>query len=455
MLPIIKEKTLSTCNLEEFSFALKIADSEGLKETAVSEYFGTGDRYGVCESYTISEYEHRKTQYVWKEFFEKEKFELVKESNFRFLDEGPAIITNLEISEGKFIKIYQRATLFYKKEDIKIVVSIEERQNGVYIYEFSANKSINSLFEDLKKFSNEKHLFRGKKIDCNCNFLKLENISWDDVFIEDECKNVIKSNVERIFTLSPKLKKHNLPIKRGLIIYGPPGTGKTQVCKCLSKDVKCSVLYALPSDFMRDAAGVRRVCKMAQDLAPCLLIIEDIDWVAQDRTANNAGFVMDLMNQLDGLESFGDIITIGTTNALTSIEEAMKNRPGRFDRTIKIGNPEPEQIRKMIFGFTKNFVLHEKLNIDSLCNSLEGLTGAHIKDICNMAAVFAIEEESMVDDKILLKKSHFAKVITEVKNKDYSSFMKKQSQSENGPLGFAAANKNKSISDFLDEEDIY
>jgi SpoVK/Ycf46/Vps4 family AAA+-type ATPase len=393
----------------------------------------------------ISMYQHHKIQAIWHEFFAGNGWKLEFDC-FEFNSKSPPVLSTIEIDINNFIEIYKNACVFFSKNEEKICVEVDLGPKNTYFYTLYGSKKNVNIFNDLCRKSNENNIYRGKKIDCDGKFLQLDDITWDDVILSEGVKEVIVANIDEMFALHDEFKKFGLSVKRGVILHGQPGTGKTKICKCLAKDAKYSVLYALPSDFLHPN-GIKTVCEMAKDLAPCLLIIEDIDWIAQDRSRGNAPFVMELMNKIDGLESFGDIITLGTTNCLEDLEEAVKNRPGRFDRLINIGLPDKNSIAKMIIAFTRNFVLSQDVPIDTLANCCDNLTGAHIQDLCNTAAINAVKSKSTQGEKLLLKKSHFDDAIIEIKNKNYSSYM--QMQSKGHDFGFSTRNK-WSVRDFLD-----
>lgn len=446
----LKDIKLSECTLHDYVIALMSAESDTLREVAFNEFFGTTER-STSDSETLSDYQHRKIQYIWKEFFDTNGYTLVKEVSFGYLNQQPPTMMEIETSPDVFIRAYKEATVFYenKKTKEKLVMEVTAGHNGGFFYTIHSSDKKSNVYQGLTKLADEKNLYKGKKIDCDCRFLKLDNLSWDDVILSDGVTDVIKANVNDLFDMRDAFKRFNLPVKRGIILYGPPGTGKTQVCRCLAKDANFSVLYALPTDFASNRGGVRKVCHMAKDLAPCLLIVEDIDWIAQNRHQGNAGFVMELMNQLDGIESFGDVITLGTTNCLEELEDAVKNRPGRFDRLIKIDKPDEKGREKMIRQFTRNFILDPKVRVKKLAESLEGLTGAHIKDLCTTTAMFAVRASSIEGDKLLLKKQHFDEAIKEVKHKDYSSYA--QLQGKGKGFGFTQSSGN-SLEEFLGAE---
>ena len=199
-----------------------------------------------------------------------------------------------------------------------------------------------------------------------------------------------------------------------------------------------TAILAQPSH-LRFSADVKAICQMAKDLAPCVLVIEDIDWIAEDREhSGDAGKLIELMNQMDGLEDFTNVISIGTTNSLDTIEKAIKNRPGRFDRVIKISNPDEDCRRKMLKLFTKHYTITAGVDFERLIKFTDKLSGAHMSDLCRTAVEKAIEEDSYdPETKIaVLKKDHFDSAIAEVKNKDYSTYLKTKNKGEARKMGF-------------------
>jgi SpoVK/Ycf46/Vps4 family AAA+-type ATPase len=280
-------------------------------------------------------------------------------------------------------------------------------------------------------------MYRGKKIDADCSFLKLAEVNWDDIILEPKVIQIVRNHVDELFLYSDYLKANNISLKRGVILAGPPGTGKTMLAKVLAKEVPGTVIYALPSHMER-AADISRVCEIAKDLSPAMLVIEDIDWIAENRDeSHNAAAVIQLMNYLDGLQEFSDIITFATTNNVDKIEDAVKNRPGRFDRVIKVPPPNASCRLKMLERFTKDFIL-ENIDFDPVVRATGKLSGAHIKDVCKTAALFAIREKSVNDEKrVIVKQSHFEQALEEVGNIDYSSYLKAQN-SQRTAIGFSS-----------------
>lgn len=217
-------------------------------------------------------------------------------------------------------------------------------------------------------------------------------------------------------------------------------TGKTMLCKVLAKEINCTVIYAMPSQLER-TSDVRRICEMAKDLAPSMLIIEDIDFIAENRDeSHNAGMVMELMNYMDGLQEFAEIVTLATTNAEDKIEEAVKNRPGRFDRVVQIPKPTAPLRERMLKLFTANFNVGD-LDFEVIVKQTGKLSGAHLKHICETAAFKAIRSKSVDENKkAVVKIEHFTEALKEINNEEFSSFHK-------------ARNQQKKITGFASDDD--
>jgi hypothetical protein len=251
------------------------------------------------------------------------------------------------------------------------------------------------------------------------NFKDLD-VQDTTVFTNNENDTVIAKEyigIEDTYDLEVKNDEHKY-YANGIVSHN---TGKTVICRTLAKELSISVLYVLPSH-LNVPNGIQKVCEMAKDLAPTLLILEDIDYIAKDRDEFGDNWQsIELMNKLDGIEEFGDIITIATTNLIEKVEKAMKNRPGRFDRVIEIPLPNDECRKLMFIKFTENFIL-DNIDINKLVSETEGLSGAYIKNICETAALLAIDRNRAdKDSKITIIDIDFCDAISEINDEDLSS----------------------------------
>lgn len=436
---------LAKAKLDEYAYALKTVEGDSFSEQEIRAFFD-GENHNCIKCGNQSPYQHNKLQWVMESYFNDLGFKKVKDVSYGYLQAMPPKKQDIEYEPKKYFQGYREAVVFYERQlpesDTieKLVVDISENYNNSGMsYSIFHNSSIESIFVKWLEIADQKNFYKGKKINISGEFLNLSEIGWDDVILSDEKKQIVRASIADIFGHSDDMKKFGISIQRGIILHGSPGTGKTQICRALAKESNCSVVYALPTDFQKGNMGVRLVTDMAKDLAPCILIIEDMDWIALDRDAGRAGFVTELMNQMDGIESFGDIVTVGTTNRKDELEDAVKNRPGRFDRIISIDNPElPERIG-MINSFCKSWDI-SKINVEKIAKGLDGLSGAHIKELCKTAAIHAVCEKSISKNgkKLIINNGHFAKAWAEVKDKDVSSYLETKSRNKKtGSFGFA------------------
>lgn len=290
-------------------------------------------------------------------------------------------------------------------------------------YSVFSLKKPKDFWEGWLSYSKKNNFYKSKKINPFCSFLELnKKTNWDSIIIEPKIKKVIKRNINNLYMNREVLAKNKISIKRGIILCGVPGTGKTMLCKVLANEMDMTIIYVLPSDIRR-ISDVSRICEMAKDLSPTLLILEDIDYIAEDREFGDTGdnLCIELMNRMDGLqEEFKNVITIATTNMIDKVEKAIKNRPGRFDKVIEIDVPAINERKKMIEVFTKNFKLHKDVNIKKIVKDTDGLPGAFIFHISEYAAILAIEDGSMnKKDIAIVKQEHFEEAISESKDKDF------------------------------------
>lgn len=416
--------TLKNCTLEQFGEAVSRGSGYSHESVWIRKYFGE-QKFCVVEE-CVSKYNHSVLQYSMRDYFEKTLgFSKILETAYEDGNEIAVTFENLEVAPKKFVKIYKTAFVLYEdKNHQKYGVSAAVYSREM-IYRIYTPIDKQDTFSNWMVFANEHNFYKGKKIDADGTFLELNDVSWNDIILDETTLSVVKGHVTEIFQFSEYLRANKLPIKRGIILAGPPGTGKTMLVKALINETDSTIIYALPTQLQRPI-DIQRVCDMAKSLSPCMLIIEDIDWIAEDRSeSQNAGSVIQLMNYLDGVQEFSDIVTLATTNNEDKIEDAIKNRPGRFDRVITIPKPNKEGRAKMFARFTKDFII-ENVDVNKFVADTDGMSGAHVKDVCITAALNAIRAMSLKEKIAVVKQSHFNTAIKEIANVDYSTAQKTQ-----------------------------
>ena len=170
----------------------------------------------------------------------------------------------------------------------------------------------------------------------------------------------IKESVELPLTHPELYEEMGIKPPKGVILYGPPGTGKTLLAKAVANQTSATFLRVVGSELIQKYLGdgpklVRELFRVAEEHAPSIIFIDEIDAVGTKRYESNSGgereiqrTLLELLNQLDGFDSRGDVKVIMATNRIESLDPALI-RPGRIDRKIEFPLPD-EKTKRRIFG---------------------------------------------------------------------------------------------------------
>jgi 26S proteasome regulatory subunit T2 len=263
---------------------------------------------------------------------------------------------------------------------------------------------INFLEEYLKNLLDEKEcvLCNKEASDVEINSIKSEvenkinelrsNIKANSSKFEIESQQIqeIKESVELPLTHPEYSEEMGIKPPKGVILYGPPGTGKTLLAKAVANQTSATFLRVVGSELIQKYLGdgpklVRELFRVAEEHSPSIVFIDEIDAVGTKRYDSNSGgereiqrTMLELLNQLDGFDSHGDVKIIMATNRIDSLDPALI-RPGRIDRKIEFPLPN-EKTRRMIFKIhTGRMTLASDVNLEELIMAKDDLSGADIK----------------------------------------------------------------------------
>ena len=225
-------------------------------------------------------------------------------------------------------------------------------------------------------------------------------VGFNDIAGIDEAK----AEFEEIVSFLKEPEKYTIvgaKIPKGILLVGPPGTGKTLLAKAIANEADVPFFSVAGSEFVEmfigiGAARVRDLFKKASENAPCIVFIDEIDAVGTKRYDSNSGgereiqrTMLELLNQLDGFDSRGDVKVIMATNRIDSLDPALI-RPGRIDRKIEFPLPDEKTKRRIFNIHTNKMTLSDDVNIDEYILSKDDLSGADIKAICTEAGLMAL-----------------------------------------------------------------
>lgn len=250
----------------------------------------------------------------------------------------------------------------------------------------------------------------------NNEFFTKPKVTFEDVAGLEEVKEELVEVIDFINHIE-KYHKMGAKIPKGILFHGPPGTGKTLLASAVAGETKSSFFTASGSEFVEKYVGVgakrvRTLFEKAKKEAPSVIFIDEIDAIGAKRHLDSNNEKDQTLNQLlvelDGFNTDQTVVVIGATNRMDLLDEALL-RPGRFDRHMYIGNPNVRAREEILKVHTKNKPLDSNVKIDDLAKKTHGMSGAHLSNIANEAAIIAVRENQSI---ISLK--HFEQAIERV-----------------------------------------
>ena len=210
----------------------------------------------------------------------------------------------------------------------------------------------------------------------------------------------------------------------GVLLYGPPGTGKTMLAKAVANETDATFIKMAGSELVRKFIGegsrlVRDLFELAEERSPAIIFIDEIDAIAAKRTESKTSgdaevqrTMMQLLSEMDGFESRGNVRIIAATNRFDMLDRAIL-RPGRFDRLIEVPEPDAEGRERIFEIHTKNMNVADDVDFAALAERTDGYSGAEIESMTTEAGMFAIR-----DERTVVRTSDFEEAIEKLENED-------------------------------------
>ena len=224
-------------------------------------------------------------------------------------------------------------------------------------------------------------------------------IRFADVAGEDEAKELLSEIVD--FLHDPeKYRQIGAKLPKGALLVGPPGTGKTLLAKAVAGEANVPFFSIAGSDFVemfvgRGAAKVRDLFKQANEKAPCIVFIDEIDTIGKKRDGQFSGndereqTLNQLLTEMDGFDGSKGVVVLAATNRPASLDPALL-RPGRFDRRIPVELPDLQGRIEILKVHAKKIRLAEDVNFEPIAKTAAGASGAELANIVNEAALRAV-----------------------------------------------------------------
>ncbi|MCI7675853.1 MAG: ATP-dependent zinc metalloprotease FtsH [Phascolarctobacterium sp.] len=239
--------------------------------------------------------------------------------------------------------------------------------------------------------------------------------SFADVAGQDEAKEALMELVD--FLHNPgKYKNIGANMPKGALLVGPPGTGKTLLAKAVAGEAKVPFFSISGSEFVEmfvgmGAARVRDLFKQAQEKAPCIVFIDEIDAIGKRRDSGQFGgndereqTLNQLLSEMDGFDGSKGVVILAATNRPESLDKALL-RPGRFDRRIPVELPDLQGREAILKVHARDVKMADNIDYKALARATAGASGAELANIVNEGALRAVKLQRQVVEQADLEES--------------------------------------------------
>ncbi|MDF2842105.1 MAG: ATP-dependent metalloprotease FtsH [Herbinix sp.] len=231
---------------------------------------------------------------------------------------------------------------------------------------------------------------------------KQTGVTFKDVAGQEEAKESLTEIVD--FLHNPaKYTRIGAKLPKGALLVGPPGTGKTLLAKAVAGEAKVPFFSLSGSDFVEmfvgvGASRVRDLFKQAQQTAPCIIFIDEIDAIGKSRDSHYGGgndereqTLNQLLANMDGFDSSKGLVVLGATNRPEVLDKALL-RPGRFDRRIIVDKPDLKGRVDILKVHAKNVLMHDSVDLEGIAKATSGAVGSDLANMINEAAILAVKQ---------------------------------------------------------------
>jgi ATPase family associated with various cellular activities (AAA) len=264
--------------------------------------------------------------------------------------------------------------------------------------------------ERFEQLMHEHDAFRGKVLTFGFSehhsnrlvtFQPRPQLSAQDVILPPGVLESVERHVVLPSGLAAALRTTGQHLKRGLLLHGPPGTGKTHTVRYLLSRLVSSTVIVLSGPAL---IMIGEATALARRLQPSVVVVEDVDLIAQDRGFGPSGqpLLFQLLNEMEGVGSDTDVTFVLTTNRVEVLERALIDRPGRIDLAVHIPRPDAECRRRLLNLYTSGVTL-DLPDPSRLVSATEGVTASFIRELVRRAVLRAVGEGPVRLDEAALQ----------------------------------------------------
>jgi ATPase family associated with various cellular activities (AAA) len=321
------------------------------------------------------------------------------------LAEGPVRRTVVPLERGRSITCVTTALFLISDREERLAALVVQGERGfdeagLRLEVISRGQEAGEKFvADIRALMHEHNVFRGKVLalkggdemmnqGMSVEFPAVEPVSRDQIVLPEGVLDVVDLHTVEFAKHAEKLRDAGRHLRRGLLLHGPPGTGKTLSISYLISRLEGRTVVILTGAALGLVADA---CAIARDLEPAMVVLEDVDLVAQERTAMGFGatsLLFRLLNEMDGIGEDADVIFVMTTNRADLLEPALAARPGRVDQAVEFPLPDADARSRLVdlFGRGLDMGLGDR---DAIVAETEGVSPAFLRELVRKAALHA------------------------------------------------------------------
>ena len=229
-------------------------------------------------------------------------------------------------------------------------------------------------------------------------------VTFKDVAGQEEAKESLTELVD--FLHNPaKYSQIGAKLPKGALLVGPPGTGKTLLAKALAGEAKVPFFSMSGSDFVElyvgvGASRVRDLFKQAQQKAPCIIFIDEVDAIGKSRDGHYGGndereqTLNQLLSEMDGFDTSKGLVVLAATNRPEVLDKALL-RPGRFDRRVIVDKPDLKGRIDILKVHAKDVMIDDSVDLEAIALATSGAVGSDLANMINEAAIMAVKDGRM------------------------------------------------------------
>jgi transitional endoplasmic reticulum ATPase len=260
-------------------------------------------------------------------------------------------------------------------------------------------------------------------------FVEIPNVKWSDIGGLEEAKQKLTEAVVWPLKYPELFQEAKTNPAKGILLSGPPGTGKTMLAKALANESEVNFISVKGPEIMskyvgESEKGVREVFRKARQASPCIVFFDEFDSLVPERGLGGDSQVTErvisqFLTELDGLEELKGVLVLAATNRKDLIDSAII-RPGRFDFILDFPLPDEKTRREIFKVLTLGKPLSPEVDLQTLAQSTEMMSGADINAVCREAAMTAISahiNNKSKNAKFQIYKDHFDRAINSVKSR--------------------------------------